>query len=299
MWPGRSVLVHGQDLFVRTTPAGDHSEPALCVHGLGGSSPNWTDFAGLVRGQLAVESIDLLGHGRSGPAIDGRYTPGAHARAVINYLDQSGRGPVHLIGNSMGGAVSIRVAAERPDLVRTLTLISPAVPDTRLRMYPLRYNPRMAVMALPRLGELAMARSAIPAADRVAMTIRLCFADRTRYPQSRLDEAIAEMTVRQKKPWANDAMLRSMRNLARASTIDRRATWARLGRITAPALVLWGDTDRLVAPDLAPVVAGRLSNARLLVLDDTGHTAQMEDPTRTARAVLALVEDARTQRIPS
>ncbi len=63
-------------------------------------------------------------------------------------------------------------------------------------------------------------------------------------------------------------------------------------RITAPTLVLWGDTDRLVAPDLAPYVAAAIPDSRLLVLDDIGHTAMMEDPVATARAMIALLDDA-------
>src|SRR3954470_24172937 len=69
MWPGRHVEVNGNRVHVRTTPTdAPGAEPALFVHGLGGASHNWTDFAGLLRNHLAVEAIDLPGHGRSGPA---------------------------------------------------------------------------------------------------------------------------------------------------------------------------------------------------------------------------------------
>src|SRR4051812_46946573 len=115
MWPGDTVEVAGQQIFVRRTPAADDAEPALFVHGLGGASINWTDFAGLLRNTLAIESLDLPGFGRSGPAADHNYSLQAHARTVIAYLEQSGRGPVHLAGNSMGGAIALLVAAQRPD----------------------------------------------------------------------------------------------------------------------------------------------------------------------------------------
>jgi pimeloyl-ACP methyl ester carboxylesterase len=305
-WPGTSVAFGGRELFVRTTPVSDGAdgaaaaagaEPALCVHGLGGSAVNWTELAGLMRRRLAAESIDLPGHGRSGPAPDRDYSPEAHARAVIAYLEHSARGPVHLIGNSLGGAVSVRVAARRPDLVRTLTLISPAVPDVRLRLHPLRNNPRMAVLATPGVGELAMRLlSSNAPATRVQATIRLCFADPTRFSARRLAESIAEATYRQQLPWANEALLRSMRALGRAQVAERGRTWADLRAIAAPTLVVWGRRDRLVAPDLAQHVAGLVADVRLLLLDDIGHTPQMEDPVTTARAVLALVTDAGAER---
>ena len=295
MWPGHMVSVGGIDLHVRVTPTSNPAaEPALFVHGLGGSAHNWTDFAGVLRDQLAIEAIDLPGFGRSGAAHDRNYTLRAQARIVIGYLETSGRGPVHLVGNSMGGAISILVAALRPDLVRTLTLISPAVPDVKVRVHPLRSDPRMAFLIVPGIGGLAVKKMRqIDIRTRVTGTIAMCFAVPSRYPQSRFDEAVAEATARSRMPWAEEALLRATRGLARSQFAQRSQAWAAMASITVPTLVLWGAKDKLVAADLAPVVAAAIANSRLLVLDDIGHTAMMEDPTTSARAMLALVEDSR------
>lgn len=295
IWPGHHVDVRGARVHVRTTPTDNpHAEPALFVHGLSGSAHNWTDLAGVLRHHLAIEAIDLLGHGRSGPAPGNDYSLDAHARTVIGYLEQTGRGAVHLVSNSMGGAVSVRVAADRPDLVRTLTLISPAVPDNRIRAFPVRNDPRTVLLAVPVVGEatLRFYEARYPVAKRVAGTVAMCFADRHRYPKERLAEAVAEARAHEEMPWANSAALRSMRGLAVAQFLKARVGWATLRRIGAPTLVVWGDTDRLVAPDLAPYVAAAIPDSRLLVLDHVGHTAMMEAPEVTGRAVLALVEDA-------
>lgn len=293
LWPGEPVSLCGTDIFVRSTPPeAPDAEPALFVHGLGGASINWTDLAGQLRRHLAVEAIDLPGFGRSGPAADRDYSLRAHAQTVIAYLEHTARGPVHLIGNSMGGAVSILVAASRPDLVRTLTLISPAVPDVRLRVHPLRSDPRMALLVLPVLGSVAMRKGMeVPVEQQVDTTLGLCFADRTRYPRERLIEALSEARDRRAMPWAGDAFLRSLRGLARSQFAQGRRAWALMRTIEVPTLVIWGDRDRLVAPDLAPSVAAAIPDSRLLVLQDVGHTAMMEDPVTSARAVLGLVED--------
>lgn len=294
-WPGRTVAVGGVDVYVtHAESSASDAEPALLVHGLGGSTNNWTDLAGLLRSRLDVEALDLPGHGRSGPAPDGDYSQRAHARTVIGYLERSGRGPVHLVGNSMGGAIVLRVASTRPDLVRTLTLISPAVPDVRrLRAHPLRNDPRMALLIVPGIGGMALRRLGRTAVEaRVKATIALCFADPHRYPATRLQQDIAEARERMRMPWANAAMLRSMRGLARVQFAQARASWAAMRSITAPSLVIWGDTDRLVAPDLAGFVAAAIPDSRQLVLKHTGHTAMMEDPVTTARAFLALLEDS-------
>ena len=142
---------------------GQAAEPALFVHGLGGASTNWTDFARHAarpardRGARPARLRPVRAR-----RPHGDYAPAAHAGTVIGYLERSGRGAVHLVGNSMGGAVAILVAGRRPDLVRTLTLVSPAVPDIRLRLYPVRYNRRMALMAVPGLAVPAVRRGGDP-----------------------------------------------------------------------------------------------------------------------------------------
>ena len=291
VWPAQRVQCNGVDLNVRhTPPTGDGAEPALMVHGLGGSTLNWTDFAYVMRDHLDTVAIDLPGHGVSGPPPGRRYALADHARTVVAYLEQSGRGPVHLFGNSMGGAISILVAAQRPDLVRTLTLISPAVPDVRrFRVHPLRHDPRMAFIVVPGIGGLAMKRAERIAAERrVGMTIKLCFGDKSRYPQQRFAEDVAQTRERARLPWANESFLRSVRGLALSQFARPRVAWQAMREITAPSLVVWGAHDRLVAPDLVDYVAGAIPDSRRLLLEDVGHTAQMEDPRSVARAFLTM-----------
>ncbi len=121
----RTVSLPGIGLTVRCRP-GDRAglPPALYVHGLGGSSQNWSALMPLLSDVVDGEAVDLPGFGDSPPPDDGDYSVTGHARAVIRLLDAEERGPVHLFGNSLGGAVATRVAAVRPDLVRTLTLVS-------------------------------------------------------------------------------------------------------------------------------------------------------------------------------
>lgn len=293
-WPGQYVDVAGEQLYVRRTPPGRPGlEPALLVHGLGGSSLNWTDLAQQLSDELDVHALDLPGFGRSHPNRSRDYSVRAHADAVIGYIETSQRGPVHLIGNSMGGATALEVAVRRPDLVRTLTVISPAVPDTKLRVYAVRHNPRMAVMVVPGLAAPLVRRATNTAAPEaiVRTTIKLCFGDPSRYPAARLAQDVESARERLTRPWAAEALVRSGRDLARFG-LRASGIWRQYGQIDIPTLVVWGDHDRLVSPELAPVLAGVLPDARLLMIEGVGHCAMMEMPELTARAVLALVEDS-------
>ncbi|UYM25120.1 alpha/beta hydrolase [Streptomyces albus] len=179
----RQVGLPGLTLTVRSRPPSREGlPPALYVHGLGGSSQNWSALMPLLADTVDGEALDLPGFGDSPPPDDGDYSVTAHARAVIRHLDAAGRGPVHLIGNSLGGAVSTRVAAARPDLVRTLTLVSPALPELRIQ----RSAVPTGLLALPGMGALLgrLARD-LTAEQRTRGVLGLCYGDPARVSPSR------------------------------------------------------------------------------------------------------------------
>ncbi len=290
-WPGTTVTVRGTRVFLRRTPytgPARAAERALYLHGLGGASTNWTDLAGLLAHRLAGAALDLPGFGRSGPAPGRDYSVRGHARVVIRLLERTA-GPVHLLGNSLGGAIAVVVAAVRPDLVRTLTLVSPAMPDLRLRRGS---DPSMPLLLVPGLDRVVRWRLArLPPEARARALVELCFADPSRVPPHRMAEAADEVRQRAELPWATDALGRSLRGLVATYLVPpSRSVWRLAGGIRAPTLVVWGDRDRLVDPALAPRTAAAIRDARLLLLPGVGHTAQLEDPVTVAKAVLALID---------
>ena len=290
-WPGETERVRGAEVFVRRTPAtGADPEPALFVHGLGGASTNWTDLADLLSGTLAGEALDLPGFGRSGPVPRADYSVEGHARTVVALLEKRGGVAVHLFGNSLGGAVAVLVAAARPDLIRTLTLISPALPSLRPRRGA---DLTMPLLLVPGVGGAVQRRLDGWSAERRARaTIELCFGDPGSVPRNRFEEAVDEVARRRALPWATDAFTASLRALALSYlAAGDRSLWRRAASVRAPTLVVWGDRDRLVTVKLAPRAARVIPDARLLVLSGVGHVAQLEDPQLVARAFLGLRED--------
>lgn len=293
-WPGQQV----DGLFVRRSPAADDGEPALFVHGLGGASSNWTDLMALLAGRLNGWALDLPGFGRSAPPGDGSYALSTHVRAVVRLLEESGRGPVHLFGNSLGGAVATRVAARRPDLVRTLTLVSPALPSLARNKGA---DPRLPLLLLPGLSTLAtraMARRTPQ--ERAEAVIALCYGDPAAVPEQRRREAIDEVARRAGLAHADTAFTGSLRGLV-GTYLERgrRNLWQQAGTVRAPTLLVWGTEDRLVDVALAPRALAAFPSSRLVVLAGVGHVAQLEQPETVARAFLAMVEDIREQPAPS
>ncbi|MET7751049.1 alpha/beta hydrolase [Micromonospora sp. NPDC005367] len=292
-WPGREVRLDGMVSYVRDTPAAvPGAQPALYVHGLGGSSQNWTDLAGLLAVRMAGQAIDLPGFGRSEPGH--RYTVPAFAERLIRYIEHSDRGAVHLFGNSLGGAIAVQVAALRPDLVRTLTLISPALPFLNFRrslqgrLLPLLALPQAERMAARRLTELA------PEA-MVERLLEDCVADLSRICEQRRREALEEIRLRYQAEHYAAAYVRTFRGLVssflRSYLPGPGSLWRLARSVRAPTLVVGGGRDRLVDVRVAPQAAQVIPDSRLLMLGRVGHVAQIEAPRLVARAVLGLLTE--------
>ncbi|MFF5086123.1 alpha/beta fold hydrolase [Streptomyces niveus] len=286
-----TVALPGLTVTVRSRPPERPGLPrALYVHGLGGSSQNWSDLMPLLADTVDGEAVDLPGFGDSPPPGDRNYSITGHARAVIRLLDARGRGAVHLFGNSMGGAVATRIAAARPDLVRSLTLVSPALPELRVQ----RNAVPTALLALPGVAALfgRMTRE-WTAEQRTRGMMALCYGDPGRVSEEALRHAVEEMERRQSLPYFWEAMTRSTRGIVDAYTLGgQQGLWRQAERVLAPTLLVYGGRDQLVSYRMARKASYAFRDSRLLTLPDAGHVAMMEYPEVVAKAARALIQES-------
>jgi pimeloyl-ACP methyl ester carboxylesterase len=286
----KSVGLPGTTLTVRSRPpARAGLPPALYVHGLGGSSQNWSSLMAQLDGVVDSEAVDLPGFGDSPPPDDGDYSISGHARAVVRYLDAARRGPVHLFGNSLGGAVCTRVAALRPDLVRTLTLVSPALPELRVQ----RTAVPTGLLGVPGVAALfTRFTREWTAEQRVRGVMGLCYGDPSRVSPEAFRHAVEELERRMQLPYFWDAMARSARGLVNAYTLGgQHGLWRQAERVLAPTLLVYGGRDQLVGFRMARRAARAFRESRLLTLPDAGHVAMMEYPETVAVAFRELLAD--------
>jgi pimeloyl-ACP methyl ester carboxylesterase len=292
-WPARRVTIDGAMLHIRDTPGtSPGAEPALYVHGLGGSSQNFTDLAGLLADRFDGQAVDLPGFGYSDPSR--RYSIPAFANKIIKYLEYADRGPVHLVGNSLGGSISVRVAGLRPDLIRTLTLISPAMPFLDPRRTA--QGPVLPLLALPRADRLLAWGMARLTVDEMAdQVLTACFGDASKVVPQRRAEAIEEIKLRYTVAHYPKAYLGTLRGLVssflRAYLPGVNSQWRLAARITAPTLVIGGMADKLVDARVPAQVAKAVPDSRLLILPGVGHVAQMEVPRVVAQAIVGMLHD--------
>ncbi|WP_460665380.1 alpha/beta fold hydrolase [Kribbella swartbergensis] len=285
-WPARRVRVAGVDLLVREAPgAATELPPALFVHGLGGSSLNWTALGLLLNDTIRGIAPDLPGFGRT--PLSGVTGINEQADVLIQLMEQEFDRPLHLFGNSMGGATSVALAARRPDLVASLTLISPALPHPRASASAVWF----AAVATPRLGQVVLEQTRrLPFDRRFQASLTLLFGDPRSLPPEVKAAYEAELRRRDTDPWGMLATVQGARSILRSSLAPRRRSlWADAARVECPVLLVYGGRDRLVDARIRTKAQRTFRDARLLYLPQSGHVAQMEHPELVERAFRQLI----------
>jgi pimeloyl-ACP methyl ester carboxylesterase len=258
--------------------------PAVFVHGLGGSHLNWTlTGPALATGRRAL-ALDLYGFGLT-PGNRGTATVSSNAVLLDRFLREVAGTPAILVGNSMGGLLSILQAYTHPTTVAGLVLIAPALPPARQRP-DWTVSRRFLLYAMPGLGEfcLRLAQARVPPRVAVQRVIDLCFADPSRATPALLEASTALAEYRRSVPGCDESLLAAARSLMRL--LAQRARYeAMMAAIDVPVLLIGGDQDRLV-----PVASVRRAAAlnpgwESHILTGVGHTAQLETPDLVIGAV--------------
>ena len=268
-------------------PAG--APTVVLVHGLGGSHLNWDLLAPLLRSRARVLALDLPGFGRSEPG-DRRTTVHDNVKVLDRFLTEVAGTPAVLVGNSMGGMISILQTAAAPWSVNGLVLLDAAVPGPRRALDPL-VAVTFAVYALPLLGErfLALRRKRSTPLRQVRDMLRLCGVDPDALPPHTIDRSLALIEQRQDVPAMDKAFLSAARSLLRL-LVDPRSYRTAMASIRVPVLMVQGDKDRLVPVAAARDIARRHRHWRYLELPGVGHVPQLQVPEKVATEVLAWLD---------
>ncbi len=257
----------------------------VLVHGLGGSHLNWCLLAARLTPHARVLAVDLAGFGLTNP--EGRQTTvSANTELLHRFLSEVAGIPVVLIGNSMGGMISISQAARHPDTVSELVLIDPALPPAvGSRVDPL-VTAMFASYAIPGFGEWFMRRnrSRSTARAQVKRIYEICCHDPSRIPPELAEASVNLLERRASVPGLDAAFLSAARSVL--LTAGRRGQFfATMRAVRAPVLLLHGESDRLVSVRTARAAAARNPHWKLITLPAVGHVPQLEVPDLVAARV--------------
>jgi pimeloyl-ACP methyl ester carboxylesterase len=257
----------------------------VCVHGLGGSAVNWTAVAPLLTDRYRLLAPDLAGHGLTRSA--GRRTDVAANRVLLHrFMESVSASPVILMGNSMGGMISLLEASAAPSGVAGLILVDPALPAVPVRPDPLVIA-MFALFATPVVGRLIRdRRRRLSPEELVASTLSLCCADSSRVPADVIAQHVDVARQRAVFSHADQDFAAATRSVIATAGYPRGGAYRTAIRsITCPVLLLHGDRDRLVPVGVARAAARTNPSWSLVVLPGVGHVPQLEAPQESAQAI--------------
>jgi pimeloyl-ACP methyl ester carboxylesterase len=263
MIDARTIEIGGAS--VRFRDSGGSAMPVLLTHGIGGSLELWNrQFEPPDPGMRTI-AWDMPSHGLSGAVPDDTDLDGI-ARQAWRLLGALGVDKAVLVGNSLGAAVSLRMAAQAPDRVLGLVLASAATlgPDV---MLPFR------LMTVPGLGEVMTK----PGPKSVQLQIKSI----VRHARSVTPDVQAAIERNVMRPGGATHFLALLRALTGFGG-QRAAIWQRsheiLGGLQVPVLFVHGEHDAVVPVAHSRQAHARLPGSELVVMADCGHTPQLEQP---------------------
>ncbi len=240
-----------------------HGAPLLLVHGLGSSTRDWEYQIPALAQHYRVIALDVRGHGRSDKPR-GAYRIADFADDVAALIEYLQLPPVHLVGISMGGMIGFQLGVDRPELLRSLTIVNSG-PEVKAKSPGdwLEIAKRWTLARVLSLETIAkaLAKLLFPKPEQAELRRKV----EERWPQ-------------------NDKH-------AYLASLDAIIGWGvreRLQRITCPTLVISADRDYTPVERKREYVA-EMPNARLLVIENSRHATPLDQPERFNSALLAFL----------
>lgn len=236
----------------------------LFAHGLLWSGEMFARQVAALQSEYRCVTFDFRGQGKSAVTAGG-YDMDTLAEDAAALIEQLGLGPCHIVGLSMGGFVAMRLAARRPELVRSLVLL-----ETSAESEPSANLPRYKVLNfVARWFGLGVVASRV---------MPIMFGRKFLSDPARATER-AEY-----RRWLGTnhriGITRAVRGV-----IERQPILQELGRVRAPTLVLVGDQDVATVPERAETIRDAIAGARLEIIPGAGHSSPMEEPEAVTAAL--------------
>ncbi|MGB3829778.1 MAG: SDR family NAD(P)-dependent oxidoreductase [Ornithinimicrobium sp.] len=255
------------------------ADPVLLLHGIGRSLEDWTEQHDLLSEDHRVISLDLPGFGHT-PVSAGGMSLSALADAVVATVDAlEEHRPVHLVGNSLGGAVAMTLLVRHPHRVRSMALADSAGFGSDV-------TANLRIVAVPGLGPWLLDH---PRRSATAAIERSLYADPSIATQERVDRAMDLARVPGRAQSFREALL-GVGGLRGVDAQWRDDLLSRVSAYPVPTLVLWGEQDQVLPAAHLEAASRALPHARAVLLPDTGHLPQVERPEDVAALLTGLWE---------
>ena len=262
--PGDIVEILGTHLHVRDS--GAKTSPAIILlHGFGSSLQTWDAWASVLQNDYRVVRFDLPGSGLSEPDPTGDYTDARTLALIGALMDRLQIDQASVIGNSIGGRIAWKFAAEYPQRVRKLVLISP----DGFASAGFGYGDKHTVPASIKLMRYFLPKT----------LVRQSIASAYGNPSALTEETLDRYYDLMRAPGVRQAMIERMEQTV---LLDPEPL---LRKISAPTLLVWGEKDALIPFGNADDYLRDIRDARLVSFPELGHVPQEEAPALSVQPV--------------
>lgn len=263
---GQHLTINGVRLWVEDT--GGSGPPIMFSHGLLWSTRMFDAQVATLRSRYRCISWDHRGQGQSDVLkVRAISIEDCYADAVA-LIEQLGVAPVHIVGLSMGGFVALRLAARRPDLVRSCVLL-----ETSAEAEPAENVPKYRTL------------------NRMAKWFGLRIVANKVMPIMFGTTFLSDPARSVERDVWRERLSRNRRDIWRAvnGVIEREAIMPELGHITAPTLIMVGDEDVATVPLKSERIHAAIRGSKLVRIPHAGHSSSIEQPVHVTAAIEAWV----------
>jgi pimeloyl-ACP methyl ester carboxylesterase len=278
------IAVDGHQIYVEQQGNGD---PVVLLHGFGESSYTWRLVAPELARSFRVVAFDLYGFGwTERPRDAASYTTEGQERLVLGVLAALGIRRAQFVGHSYGGALTLHLAADHPDVVGSMVLVDSAAPtyseDRRTRLANVRPLDRLLLSLALRPAQV---RSSLleGLADPALVTPDLVTAYLDRLRVEGEVDAYYGLTAHLAHRASPDGLDRSVSHPRRPGDVE-------LERLAMPALLVWGADDHIVPSAGGRKAAARLPHADFVLIGKAGHLPMEDQPAALLRAIVPFLK---------
>ncbi|MCS4432813.1 alpha/beta fold hydrolase [Aquiflexum gelatinilyticum] len=271
------LMVDGVNVHVKVRGEG---EPIFLIHGSFSSLHTWEAWENKLSPFFMTISMDLPGHGLTGPDLQKRYGIEDYSKLVFGIADQLDLKEFHVAGNSMGGGVALKMASDQPERIMTLNLIdsSGARPKTRTDSAQSKsYNSGAWIFKVaqnPIFNKLLL-----KCTPKFVFGLNL---KQVFYDNSKITDEVLTRYYE---------LLRMEGN--RQATLDRLTTGKPYAidfeKLNMPVLIMWGKHDAWIPLSNGESLAQAIPGSKLKVFEDAGHVPMEEIPTETVSEYLSFL----------
>ena len=240
---------------------GGTGDTIIMVHGFGGNKDNWLSLAKLFTSNYRVIIPDLPGFGDSSKPQDKKYNIMSEVERLNLFAKELKLTKFHLVGNSMGGNIAGNYAADYPEMVKTLALF-----DAAGVISPIKSE----FILLLEKGINPLIIKEVNDYDKF---FEFVFVKPPQIP-SVIKKYLAKQAL--KAGPFNKKILKDQMDS------DIVVLQSKLNKITAPTLIVWGDSDKVIHISSVPIFEKNIRNSKSVIIKECGHVPMMEKPEETA-----------------